>query len=262
MSEIKCGVVRDLMPLVVDDVACEESKVLVNEHMESCETCRAYYEGMTGALDKAMVQPEDTNFIRFCRQMEKRFKMKRTIIIFTIIGIMIGGLCGASFYFETRNYQIEIPQKDAKAQLFVEEDGDVSFSVEMANGRSWYGIMHVDMRDGIYYLAPYKPTYTFLEKGYGDGIHEVPAPDLVWKNKSLFYRVTEWDTVFNEKTGEHEDKINERLIPVEYVRWGHPDNYTTLYEKGEILPTYDELSEQFGEPKPTAAPTNLSPTLQ
>ena len=249
MSEIKCGVARDLMPLVADDVASEESKALVSEHMEGCEICRAYYEGMTGALEKAMVQPEDTNFIRFCRRMEKRFKMKRTIIIFTIIGILIGGLCGAAFYYETRNYQIEIPQEDAKAQMFVEEDGDVSFCIEMANGRSWYGIIHEEMRDGIYYLTPYKPTFTFMNKGYGDGIHEVPALDLVWENNGLFYRVDEWDMFYNEETGAYEEHLNERLIPVEYVRWGDRDSYTTLYEKGEILPDYDERFES------TAAPT-------
>lgn len=254
MSEIKCGVARDLMPLVADDVASEESKALVCEHMEGCETCRAYYAGMTVSLEKATSQPTDTNFIRFCRKMEKRFKMKRTIIIFTIIGILLGAWYGAMFYFETRNYRIEITQENAKAQLFVENDGNVACQIEMAEGQNWYGNYNIEMIDGRYYLTPFRPKYTFMDKGFGEGVHVEDSIELAWENNQLYYRVNEWDMQFNEKTGSHEETMNERLIPVEYARWGHPDSYTTLYEKGEILPTYDELNGLQGE-KTTAAPT-------
>ena len=249
MNEIKCGVVRDLMPLVADEVASEESRELVQMHMETCETCKAYYEGMTSRVFAETAQPEETAFIRFCRRMEKRFKMKRVLIILIAAAVLLGGLGGAMFFFETRNYSVAMEQEDAKAQLYLESNGDVACRIEMAEGKNWYGMLHMEMRDGRYYLTPYRPTYTFMNSGYGGEAHEFSL-DLVWQDDQLHYRVDEWDMFFNEETGAHEEHRNERLIPIEYVRWGQPDEYTTIYEKGDILPTYDELLEEGYEPKP------------
>lgn len=254
MNEIKCEVARDLMPLVADDVASEASRTLVNEHMESCENCKAYYAGMTAQLEKDTSQPEDSNFIRFCRRMEKRFKMKRVLIFLIIIAILLGVLSGGLFYFETRNYNIPMEMEEARAQLYVEKDGDVACRIVMEDDKNWYGMVWAEMMDGIYYLTPMKPTYPFMNRGYGEGIHEESGFDLIWKNGLLYYRVHEWDMMFNEETGEHDEIVTERLIPLEYVRWGHPDEYTTLYEKGDILPTDQELHGMLEE-KPNTAPT-------
>lgn len=43
---LKCGVVRDLIPLYIDKVCTEESKEKVEKHMEKCEGCKKYYEKM------------------------------------------------------------------------------------------------------------------------------------------------------------------------------------------------------------------------
>ena len=40
--KIKCDVIRDLLPLYVDDVLSEESRKLVEEHLQECEDCREY----------------------------------------------------------------------------------------------------------------------------------------------------------------------------------------------------------------------------
>lgn len=41
MKQISCGVCRDLLPLVEDGVACEDSRRLVEEHLASCPSCGA-----------------------------------------------------------------------------------------------------------------------------------------------------------------------------------------------------------------------------
>ena len=41
---MSCGVIRDLLPLVAEDLAGEESKALVGEHLEECPACRKMYE--------------------------------------------------------------------------------------------------------------------------------------------------------------------------------------------------------------------------
>ena len=41
-----CGIVRDLMPLVIDDVAGDESKEFVETHLTACEECKKLYQEM------------------------------------------------------------------------------------------------------------------------------------------------------------------------------------------------------------------------
>ena len=43
MSKISCETCADLMPLVKDEVASEDSKRLVQEHIQSCGECRRLY---------------------------------------------------------------------------------------------------------------------------------------------------------------------------------------------------------------------------
>ncbi len=40
----ECGIVQDLIPLVNDGVASQESQIFVKKHCESCEECRALLE--------------------------------------------------------------------------------------------------------------------------------------------------------------------------------------------------------------------------
>ena len=45
MNEITCDVCMDLMPLVQDGVASDDSRDAVQHHMEHCPSCRSFYEG-------------------------------------------------------------------------------------------------------------------------------------------------------------------------------------------------------------------------
>ena len=45
MNEITCDLCMDLMPLVKDGVASEDSVSAVRNHLASCESCRALFDG-------------------------------------------------------------------------------------------------------------------------------------------------------------------------------------------------------------------------
>lgn len=51
MNDISCGICRDLIPLVKDGVAGEDSRAAVETHVAVCETCRAVYEGPAAPAD-------------------------------------------------------------------------------------------------------------------------------------------------------------------------------------------------------------------
>lgn len=46
----ECDVVKDLMPLYIDDVLSDNSKIFVKDHIDSCEACKKYYEKLSSEV--------------------------------------------------------------------------------------------------------------------------------------------------------------------------------------------------------------------
>ena len=44
MSELKCNVVEDLMPLYIDDLVSHDTKKDIEEHLSECQACRSMCE--------------------------------------------------------------------------------------------------------------------------------------------------------------------------------------------------------------------------
>ncbi len=56
MNPISCDMCQDLLPLVTDDIASEDSRAAVLLHIEDCARCRAYYtEDKKAPIDAARV---------------------------------------------------------------------------------------------------------------------------------------------------------------------------------------------------------------
>ena len=57
---MKCEIIRDLIPLYLDDVCSEESKKLVEDHLSECKECRKYEritDGTGGEKTKTRRRP-------------------------------------------------------------------------------------------------------------------------------------------------------------------------------------------------------------
>lgn len=260
MSEVKCGIVRDLMPLVADDVACEESKQLVNGHMETCETCRAYYQGMTVQLSR-MAAPEDgpaSTFVNFSHKMEKRVRMKKVLTAFAAAVLALCVVVVGAFWIGAEmNEWVEMPTEKTQAWLFRRTDGKINLLIRMKDGYGWYGWLGVNQRDSVLWITPNEPDLILWNRG-NTGWNEENmwvSEELSWKDGQLYYNLQDWN-----ETGK---RIVERKIPLELVRWGNDNDFTTLYEAGDEIPTYAELMDRLAdegivmgtdEPLPTKKP--------
>lgn len=50
MEMIPCTIIRDIMPIYLEDGCLDETKVLIQEHLQECEQCREYYRKMNTTL--------------------------------------------------------------------------------------------------------------------------------------------------------------------------------------------------------------------
>lgn len=258
MSEIKCEVVRDLMPLMADEVASEASKELVNDHMEGCEVCRAYYAGMTTQLARMAVPEDKAAFVAFSHRMEKRVRMKKVL---TALVAALVALCAVivsvGVVVDKMQTNVYMPIEKTKAWLWRESGGEVNLAIEMQDGHGWYNNLGM-MREGdICYLMPYEPALKLWNKGVICGLYNEFQLDLLWEDGQLYYNFWYDDSCYDPETGFFEHVEREYKIPMRLVRWGQPDNYVTIYEQGDVIPTSKELLDMIegGEPSSDAVPS-------
>ena len=53
-----CGIVKDLLPLVAEQLASEESTAFVKEHLKTCADCRAAFDAIQAPVEAEPAAPD------------------------------------------------------------------------------------------------------------------------------------------------------------------------------------------------------------
>ena len=66
-----CHMIKDLLPLYLDDLVSEESAAEIEQHLESCSDCQEYYEHMKSELleEQAQKQTETQREINYLKKI-------------------------------------------------------------------------------------------------------------------------------------------------------------------------------------------------
>lgn len=72
--KVHCNIIQDLLPLYYDDICSEESKTLVEEHLEKCVTCRKELKLMDGAYQNFHTHLNDEDIIEAAATAWKKGK--------------------------------------------------------------------------------------------------------------------------------------------------------------------------------------------
>jgi len=86
MLKISCNVILDLIPLVKDGVASDDSTIVVNDHIKNCESCKSEFETIEVA------QSHESSI----KDKKIVFAMKRSIFVTQIIILMAGSILGVA----------------------------------------------------------------------------------------------------------------------------------------------------------------------
>ncbi len=88
MKEIKCEVIRDLLPLYVDDAASKETRELIQEHLNTCPDCREELQRIS--VPVSLPPDEDTQLLeRFNHKRREKRRRKRKLGLVCAILILI-----------------------------------------------------------------------------------------------------------------------------------------------------------------------------
>lgn len=73
--KLACEVIQDLIPLVIDGVASEESEALVMQHIQTCGLCLELYDDMQKPI---ITQKKESHLLR---SMQKKVVLKEALLL-------------------------------------------------------------------------------------------------------------------------------------------------------------------------------------
>ena len=97
-----CGIIRDLLPLYIDDVCNEESKQAVENHLSECEKCRNYYDSMKsteGFVAKENDNSEDMKMANNLKNVKSKINKKIRNIVLGAVAAMVFVIVGVTLLF-------------------------------------------------------------------------------------------------------------------------------------------------------------------
>lgn len=97
-----CGIIRDLLPLYIDDVCNEESKQAVENHLSECEKCRNYYKSMKsteGFVAKENDNSEDMKMANNLKNVKSKINKKIRNIVLGAVAAMVFVIVGVALLF-------------------------------------------------------------------------------------------------------------------------------------------------------------------
>ena len=222
MKKNDCNVIRDLMPLVLDRVASDESRGLVEEHMETCEECRKEYEKMKADMPQetlAEYEEEQRTIVealKTTRATQRKRKRRKLILVFAVafVAVMAAG------FLMTWLDQGYWPVNNEKYTMSLSrlKNGEIVVTMDLKFNSSFIGSTTIKVEEdgkNILYVSVYVPPLRYIYNGE----NHCKSCWSVWKDSDL---------------------------PDE-IRQGQPGNYVTVWKKGDPIPDASEEMEKYVE---------------
>ena len=105
---IDCAIIRDLLPLFADDVLSNESKILVSEHLATCDSCMNEFTKMQSEFLKP--PPNNGAKIAALKSMKRKLFKKNVLVSLGSIAVLI--VCALCFVNWVLLPQTPIPFED------------------------------------------------------------------------------------------------------------------------------------------------------
>ena len=90
-NTLDCNIVRDMLPLFIENLTSEDSNNAINQHLEQCEYCRKYLENIQKPIDCPTVPKKEIDYMR---KVKHSFKQRAYILsgVITIFCIILIGI--------------------------------------------------------------------------------------------------------------------------------------------------------------------------
>jgi len=139
--KMKCDVIKDLMPSYIDQLLTEESRILVEEHLEECEACKAYYDSLKGEDDIFDAETAVELHLEEIKPLKKiKKKMNRKTMLVSVLSVLCAVAIGYGVLFALTQIDSYVPYEDAgirvseTGEMYVDEKYSSTWGYTSADG--------------------------------------------------------------------------------------------------------------------------------
>lgn len=152
MEKISCEIISDLLPLYCDEVCSQDSRRLVQEHLEGCPGCFALLEQMK----KECILPDGEEMKKEAAMKELASVWKKTMKRYFVRGVLItlcvcALLCGG-FWSLTRLLQVMVPADRMEIRVGTVTEQSVEISLRVLDDKKVLSQSQLITEDGKYYI--------------------------------------------------------------------------------------------------------------
>lgn len=141
MKILPCDIVRDLLPLYVDEVVRETTKNEIERHLETCENCRKEVELMKAQINLPVNEALQHSEANVLKSLKKSLLRKRILAVFLSVLLVVGVGIICSTYAAFRETVIPF---DAQTMTVTERDGQLYASYDYGEESSMAGSVMLD----------------------------------------------------------------------------------------------------------------------
>lgn len=87
-----CAIVRDLLPMYIEELTSEESTAFVREHLSQCDECRAEYERMTAPTPPPPAPSKWGSWKDACQKEIKKQRRRTILLVLLCIALLWWGI--------------------------------------------------------------------------------------------------------------------------------------------------------------------------
>lgn len=195
-NEITCNTIIDLLPLYKEEICSEETKELVEEHLQTCESCRNLSESLTVAEPVKAQAPNEAEAFRKIGRKLKRSRLTKVLAVLMCVCIALFGAVNAAWYFlkyrpmkqmcegmsQIGSGDLRETPNGRKLSIYVAQDENYFYSVRLPNYLNFgmgtatiapIGAMSIDDEGMNCYNDGTQPILTIPHKPFGEDYYLV-----------------------------------------------------------------------------------------
>ena len=207
-----CGIIKDLLPLYVDQVCSDESKELINEHLPECKECKSYMDSLRESQDveaAAYDEEKERRKVKIMLGMKKKI-VYRNILVAVFSVLILGGVCTSVIHYLKHTL---VPIPETKQMEVVYENDDLVLNITDAIWSDASGVRFTLTEDGKSYECVAVAMHT-------SKWNELISSDKTCSKYTVAYRdkgASEIDRVYYSGDGKdpeypHNGELNENEI--------------------------------------------------
>lgn len=193
-NELSCEIVRDLLPLYIDGVVSETTREAVDQHLQSCASCRKEAEKMKPTMPLPINENVQRSQATILKRIRQRFFRKKVIVsllsILAAVAVLSAGYAFMALHQTVIPYDGEhVTVRELDGELFAscdltEQAGSVaciSSPVTIDGERENVVVVYFYQTPWSTYIEPYLPfhedaTEITFSLGSVDGLGEGDGP--------------------------------------------------------------------------------------